>query len=101
MDPNRTFSHQLREQIRESGETPYAIAKRAGIGRDIVSRFMSAERGLTSESLDKLWIALRLRITLAPGRRPGRPGAIERTTNARTDAAAAAEGTHGNDPAAT
>lgn len=49
-----SFSEQIREAIQDADETRYAIAKATGIAESALSRFMSGERGLTTETLDKL-----------------------------------------------
>ncbi len=56
------ISDQLRQVIRDCGETRYAISKATGIGQDVLSRFMRGERGLSMEVLDQLGQYLGLRI---------------------------------------
>jgi plasmid maintenance system antidote protein VapI len=58
------ISQTLRKTIRERDLTAYAAAKRAGVSVDAVQRFMSAKRGLTLATADKL--AEVLELTLCP-----------------------------------
>ena len=48
------LSDQVRSAIRCCGRSQYRIAKEAGVDRGALSRFLTGERGLTSESLDRL-----------------------------------------------
>jgi len=48
------LSDQIREVVRRSGVSCYAIAKRIGVSETLLCRFLSGERGLSLESLDKL-----------------------------------------------
>lgn len=56
----------IRKAVNASGETPYAIAKGAGVNRSQLSRLLSGERGLNSETIEKLADYLGLRITIEP-----------------------------------
>ena len=49
-----SLSEQVRRAIQDSGKTQYRIAKESGVDKGALSRFMSGERGLTLESLDRL-----------------------------------------------
>ena len=49
-----SISDQLRAIIDGCGLTRYQIAKRAGIEQSALSRFMSGERGLSTQTLDAL-----------------------------------------------
>jgi transcriptional regulator with XRE-family HTH domain len=60
----------IADAIRASPETPYAIAKGAGIDRSQISRLLSGERGLSSESIERLADYLGLRITIEPKTKP-------------------------------
>jgi hypothetical protein len=60
-----TFSDQLRSIIRRDGRTIYAIETAAGVPRGGVGRFLSGERGLTTETLDKLAGVLNFRVVPA------------------------------------
>jgi transcriptional regulator with XRE-family HTH domain len=52
--------------IKTSDQTPGAIAKGAGVARSQLSRLMSGERGLNSETIERLADYLGLRITIEP-----------------------------------
>jgi predicted transcriptional regulator len=47
-------SDQLRAIVASCGLSRYRIAKSTGIDQAALSRFLSGERGLSSEALDKL-----------------------------------------------
>jgi plasmid maintenance system antidote protein VapI len=57
-----TFSDQLREIIRRDRRTIYAIETAAGTPRGGVGRFLSGERGLTTDTLDRLAGVLGMRV---------------------------------------
>jgi hypothetical protein len=57
-----TFSDQLRALIRRDGRTIYAIETAAGVPRGGVGRFLSGERGLTTDTLDRLAGVLGIRV---------------------------------------
>lgn len=52
--------------VKASEQTPYAIAKGSGIARSQLSRLMSGERGLNTETVEKLAAYLGLKITIEP-----------------------------------
>lgn len=52
--------------IKASDQTPYAIAKGAGVARSQLSRLLSGERGLDTETIERLADYLGLRITIEP-----------------------------------
>lgn len=52
--------------VKASEESPYAIAKGAGVARSQLSRLLSGERGLNSETIEKLADYLGLQITIEP-----------------------------------
>jgi DNA-binding phage protein len=54
---------QIKEAIRGSGLSLNQIAERAGVGRDLLSRFMSDQRGLTLKTASAVCEALGLRLT--------------------------------------
>ena len=56
------LSHQLRRIMAESGLSRYEIARRTGVQESALSRFFNGQRGLTTETLDKLGECLGLRI---------------------------------------
>jgi transcriptional regulator with XRE-family HTH domain len=53
---------QLKQAIREDGRSLNQIAQATGVGSDRLSRFMTGKRGLSIDALDKIWLALGLRI---------------------------------------
>jgi transcriptional regulator with XRE-family HTH domain len=55
------LSEQLRRIIR-SEPSCYDLAERAGVSRSTLTRFLKCERGLTTDTLDRLAAVLRLRI---------------------------------------
>jgi plasmid maintenance system antidote protein VapI len=57
-----TFSDQLRVAIKNSGLTQYRLSQEAGINRSILTRFVSGQRGLTSDSIDRLMKCLGLEL---------------------------------------
>lgn len=59
----------IADAVRASKETPYAIAKGAGVARSQLSRLLSGERGLSSETIERLADYLGLTITVTPKRR--------------------------------
>jgi hypothetical protein len=59
--PETTLSDQLRDIIRRK-PSAYAVAKAAGVDTAVVQRFLDAERGLTTASIDKIARALGLRL---------------------------------------
>ncbi len=52
--------------IKASNQTPYQIAKGAGVARSQLSRLASGERGLNTETIEKLADYLGLKITIEP-----------------------------------
>ena len=61
----KNFSDQIRRAIRTSDMTQYAIAKRSGLTRGGISRFMSGDRDMNLRTLDKLAPVLNVRIVIA------------------------------------
>lgn len=58
----KTMVEDLRDAIRSSGESHYAIAKRAGIASDMIDRFVSGERLLRLDTAAKIAAALGLEL---------------------------------------
>jgi transcriptional regulator with XRE-family HTH domain len=54
------ISNELRRAIEESGQTAYALAKKAGVDPSAVKKFMVRERGLSLDTFDPLAEALNL-----------------------------------------
>jgi len=48
------LSDQLRQAVRNCGQTCYRISKETGISEPTLSRFLSGERGLSMVLLDQL-----------------------------------------------
>lgn len=57
-----TLSDQLRPLIERSGMSRYHICKRIGLAQSAMTRFMSGERGLSMDVLDRLFPLLDLRV---------------------------------------
>lgn len=71
-----SFSDQLRNAVRECGTTRYALAKQLAISESTLSRFLSGERGLTLDLVDKLAdvLGLQVIVTVQRANRPRRRG---------------------------
>jgi transcriptional regulator with XRE-family HTH domain len=50
----QSFSDQVRQLIRDAGQTTYRIAKECEIEKANLSRFMNKKAGLSMRNLDKL-----------------------------------------------
>lgn len=57
------FSDQLRQAIRDSGLSAYALGQLAGVSRSVVCAFLDRRRGLTSESIDRIAPHIGLRVS--------------------------------------
>jgi len=57
-----TFLDQVRRAVDESGLGRNELARRLGIDKATMSKFMSHERGIGSETLDRLAVVLGLRV---------------------------------------
>ena len=64
------LSDQIRRAVDDCGRTRYRISKETAIDQSTLSRFMSGERGLPMNTLDKLADYLDLNITVGKGRKP-------------------------------
>ncbi len=60
----------LRQAVKQSGETLYAISKATGVNHDSLTRFMRGDTSLRLDVADKL--AAYLGIETRPARRKGR-----------------------------
>ena len=69
---NISFTDQLRRAIVDSGLTRYRISQESGIAESVLSRFIHGERGLNSDSIDRLMDFLGLEIR--PRRRKRKEG---------------------------
>lgn len=59
----------IRDAIEASDETPYTIAEGADVARSQLSRLLSGERGLSTETIERLAGYLGLEIIIRPKRR--------------------------------
>lgn len=59
----------IRIAVKMSNENPATIAKGAGVARSQLSRLLSGERGLSTETAEKLAEYLGLEIVIRPRRR--------------------------------
>ena len=64
---SRSLVDELREAIRNSGETEYRVAKESGVAQPILNRFLHGERGVSLETAAK--VCKYLGLHLAPVRR--------------------------------
>ena len=58
----------IQAAVKASDQTPYAIAKGAKVARSQLSRLLSGERGLNSETIEQLADYLGLEIVIRPKR---------------------------------
>lgn len=68
------ISNQLRAAIDASGMSRYALCKKIGMDQSVMSRFMVATGGLSTEMTDKLCVLLGLKLvaTTKPTKSKGR-----------------------------
>jgi len=52
--------------VKSSDQTPYAIGKGANVARSQLSRLLSGERGLDTDTIERLADYLNLQITIVP-----------------------------------
>ena len=50
--PRAKLTDQVRQAIRDCGETRYRISAATGVSNETLCRFVSGERGLSMEALD-------------------------------------------------
>src|SRR5262245_45427194 len=70
------LAEQLRQAIRDCGQTLNQLSTACGVGRDRLSRFVRGERDMTVAAADKICRALGLRLTgppVLPGGTPPTP----------------------------
>lgn len=72
----QAFSEQLRQAVRDCGTSRYALARQLSISESTLSRFLSGERGLTLDLLDRLAnvLGLQIVVTMQRASRPSRRG---------------------------
>jgi predicted transcriptional regulator len=58
----RSFSDQLRQAVRDSSMTRYAISVQTGIAQSTLCKFLKGERGMSLDSVDRLMECLGLEI---------------------------------------
>ena len=61
----------IRRAIRDSGLTPYAVCRDAGVNRSILVRFMNHERGLTLTTASRICDVLNLELRPTRGGKKG------------------------------
>jgi len=66
------LSDEVRQAIDDSGLTRYRIAQDTGLDQAALSKFYNSQRGITSDTLDRLGEYLGLRIVM--DRKPQRKG---------------------------
>jgi len=81
------LSDQIRQAIRDSGVSPYQLAKTAGISSSVLSRFLNGGSGLTLTTLDSLADVLGFQVTPSVQRIPlprkrGRQRKVEKMNQA-------------------
>jgi plasmid maintenance system antidote protein VapI len=62
--PKTKLSDEVRKAIDDSGESRYAIAKATGIDESALGKFYNGQRGITTDTLDRLAEHLKLRIVM-------------------------------------
>jgi DNA-binding phage protein len=60
------LTNAIRAAVKTSDQTPYAIAKGAGVARSQLSRLLSRESGMTVDTIERLADYLGLTITVEP-----------------------------------
>jgi predicted transcriptional regulator len=79
----RSFTDQLKQAIRESGMSRYALSVKTGIAQSTLCKFLKGERGMSLESVDKLMDTLGLEVK---SRRRRKDGCSWRLSTGRPDA---------------
>jgi transcriptional regulator with XRE-family HTH domain len=74
-----TFSDQIRDVIKSSGISRYALSKRTGVTQAALCRFMQGQRGLTTDTLDRLAPELQLEVDAPYAETPA--GALGKRVN--------------------
>jgi predicted transcriptional regulator len=60
------LTEQIRQEIRDSGMSIYRIAQLAGVTAPQIHRFLSGQRGLSLEVLDKICSVINMKVTSKP-----------------------------------
>ncbi len=66
----KSISERLREELQKSGWTPSTIGRAAGVSPGIIHRFLSGERGLALDTIDRICDVLALELTPSTTRKP-------------------------------
>ena len=67
----KSFSDRLRQAVRESELTRYAISVQTGIDQGTLCRFIRGERGISLESVDQLMECLGMEVRPRRKRKDG------------------------------
>ena len=62
----QTFTDEIRQAIKRSGVTQYAIWNKCGIDKGNMSKFMAGKAGLSLDLVDQIAAMLDLHVALAP-----------------------------------
>jgi hypothetical protein len=73
MAPRVKLSNQVRAAVEASGRSRYSICKEIGLAQSNLSRFMSGEKGLSMDALDRLGILLGLELRRRRGAERSKP----------------------------
>jgi plasmid maintenance system antidote protein VapI len=65
------LSDEIRDAVKSSGMSRYAIAKALGIAESTMSRFVNGKGGLSMEYFDRLGELLGLHIVVRPTKKEG------------------------------
>jgi len=68
------FSEQLRQAIKASGMSAYAVNFAAGVDRGTMSRFLAGKGGLSLATVDRLVAVLGLKLVADSPKNPRRAG---------------------------
>ncbi|MDP6151785.1 MAG: helix-turn-helix transcriptional regulator [Phycisphaeraceae bacterium] len=69
-----TMSDQVRQAIKQCGQTRYAISKQTGITEGALSRFMAGERDMTLRTLERIAPLIGVRLMVDRPRRRKKGG---------------------------
>lgn len=66
VDPSKPLSGAIRRALAGTGLSSYQIAAKVGITPPAMHRFLTGERGLSLEMLDRLIVAMELEVSVRP-----------------------------------
>jgi plasmid maintenance system antidote protein VapI len=69
-----TITKAIADAVKASDKTPSSIAKGAGVARSQLSRLLSGERGLSTDTAERLADYLGLRIVIEPKTKASKGG---------------------------